>query len=130
MPSKLDHAAEVVGDAVGTVGAATAAAGKRVQQGLSEAAAAIGSSDTADRIERRLVPTRKAIANKVTRAKKTAKKRAASVTRKAGGAKKTAKKRAASVTRKAGGAKKTAKKRAASVTRKAGGAKNRRAHQR
>ena len=96
MPSKLDHAAEIVGEAVGTVGAATAAAGKRVQQRLSEAETAIGSSATADRIEKRLRPTRKALAKKASRAKKTAKKRAASVTRKAGGAKKTAKKRASS----------------------------------
>ena len=92
MPSKLDHAAEIVGDAIGTVGAA----GKRVQQGLSEAGTAIGSSATADRIEKRLRPTRKALAKRARRAKKTAKKRAASVTRKAGGAKKTAKKRASS----------------------------------
>ena len=96
MPSKLDRAAELVGDAVGSVGAATAAAGKRVQQGLSEAGTAIGSSATADRIEKRLRPTRKALAKKTSRVKKTAKKRAASVTRKAGGAKKTAKKRASS----------------------------------
>ena len=108
MPNKLDHAADIVGDAVGTVGAATAAAGKRVQQGLSEAAAAIGSSETADQIERKLAPTRKAIAKKAARAKKTTKKRAASVTRGAGGAKKTTTKRAASVTRGAGGARKTA----------------------
>ena len=64
MPSKLDHAAEIVGDAVGTAGAATAAAGKRVQQGLSEAAAAISSSDTATRIEKRLSPSRKKVAKK------------------------------------------------------------------
>ena len=49
MPNKLDHAAEVVGDAVGAVEAATATAGKRVKQGLSEAAATIGSSRTAER---------------------------------------------------------------------------------
>ena len=76
MPGKLDHAAEMVGDAVGTVGAATTAAGKRVQQGLSEAATAISTSDTATRIEKRLSPTRKKVAKKAARAKKAAKKRA------------------------------------------------------
>ena len=44
MPNKLDHAAEIVGEAVGAVGTASAAAGKRLQEGFSEAAAAIAST--------------------------------------------------------------------------------------
>ena len=70
MASKLNRAAELVGDAVGTVEAATAGA--------------------ADRIEKRTKPIRKTIAAKATSAKKVAKKRAAPVKRKATSAKKRA----------------------------------------
>src|ERR1700733_885098 len=119
MPSKLDHAAEVLGDAVGAVEVATATAGKRVKQGLSEAAATIGSSRTAERVEQRLDPTRKAVAKKVARAKKASKKRVASVKRKAVSTKKTAKAGTARAKRKAVSAKKSAHKKAAPAKRKA-----------
>ena len=45
MPDNLDKAAEVVGDAVGTIETAAAEAGSRVRQGLSEAATTIGTSE-------------------------------------------------------------------------------------
>ena len=88
MPSKLDHTAEIVGDAVGTVSAATAAASKRVRQGLSEAAAAVGSSKAIDRIEKRLAPAKKAATKKVGTAKKVAKKQVTTAAKKASAAKK------------------------------------------
>ena len=53
MPSKLDRAAELVGDAVGTIETATATAGTRAQQGLSEAATAIAGSAAIDRVEKK-----------------------------------------------------------------------------
>jgi hypothetical protein len=111
MPTKLDKAAEVVGEAVGTLETAAAAAGSRVKQGLSEAATAISGSKSADRVEKSTRPLRKSAAKKAKSIKRATKKEAAVVKRKAAGAKKTAKKRAT-------GARKTAAKRA-TVTKKA-----------
>ena len=94
MPAKIDKAAEVVGDAVGTVEAAAAAAGTKVRQGLSEAATTIGSSKTAGRIEKQARPIKKAAVKKAKAIKRTIKKQATVVKRKATGAEKTAKKKA------------------------------------
>src|SRR5580692_4300927 len=60
MPERIDRAAEVVGDAVVTIETAAAAAGSKVRQGLSDAATAIGSSKTADLVEKQARPIRKA----------------------------------------------------------------------
>ncbi len=76
MPGKIDKAAEVVGDAVGTVEAAAAVAGSRVRQGLSEAATAIGSSKAAGRVEKQAHPIKKAAAKKAKSIKKTIKRQA------------------------------------------------------
>jgi hypothetical protein len=94
MPSKVDRAAEFVGDAVGTIETAAATAGSRVEQGLSEAATVIAGSKAADRIETKTRPIRKAAAKRASKIQKAAKKRASTATRKASGAKKSAKKRA------------------------------------
>jgi hypothetical protein len=109
MAKRLTRVAEAVGNTAGSIEATTASAGTKVQNGLSGAADKIGSSRTADRIEKRTRPARKALAKKVAGAKQVAKRRAATATKQAGGAKKAA-------TKKAGGAKKVA-------TKKAGGAK-------
>jgi DNA-binding protein HU-beta len=111
MPSKLDRAAALVGDAVGTIETATGAAGTRVQQGLSKAATAIAESSAVDRMEKKTRPIRRAAAEKAVGIKKTAKRRATTAAKKATGAKKTAKRRATTAAKKATGAKKTAKKR-------------------
>ena len=95
MARKLGHTAEIVGDALGSVSAATTAAGKRVRQGLSEAAAAISSSKTANRIEERLAPAKKVAAKKVDAARKTGKKQVTDATKKAATTKKRAAKKAA-----------------------------------
>jgi hypothetical protein len=105
MPDKLDKAAEVVGDAVGTIETAAVAAGSRVRQGVSEAATVIGASKTADRVEKQARPIRKAAAKKAKSIKKTIKKQAAVAKRRVTVAKKAGKKQIT-------GAKKTAKKRA------------------
>jgi hypothetical protein len=107
MANKLEKAAEIVGDAVGTIETAAAAAGSRVSQGLSEGGAAIAASETGQRLKKRSRPARKAAAKKAIRIKKTATKRAGVAKRKATGAKKTATKRAGVAKRKATGAKKT-----------------------
>jgi len=83
MPENLDKAAEVVGDAVGTIETAAVVAGSKVRQGLSEAAATIGNSKTADLVEKRARPIRKAAAKKAKSIKKTIKKQAAVAKRKA-----------------------------------------------
>ena len=100
MPNRLDKAAEVVGDAVGTLETASTAAGSRLKQGLNEAVTAIESSKSAKRVQKKARPLVKKAARKAKSLKKTAKKRATAVRRKSTGAQKTAKRRAA-------GAKKT-----------------------
>ena len=92
MPDKLDKAAEVVGDAVGTIETAAAAAGSRVRQGVSEAATVIGASKTAGRVEKQARPIRKAAAKKAKSIKKTIKKQAAVAKRRVTVAKKAGKK--------------------------------------
>jgi hypothetical protein len=109
MPDKLNKAAEVLGDAVGTIETAAAAAGSRIRQGLGEGGNAVADSKTGQRLKKRSRPARKAAGKKAKSIKKTAKKRAGVAKRKATGAKKTAKKRAGVAKRKA--TKKTAKKR-------------------
>src|ERR1700684_1455759 len=93
MAHKLDKAAEVVGDAVGTIETAALTAGSRVRQGVSEAATVIGASKTADRVETRARPIRKAAAKKAKSIKKTIKKQAAVAKRRVTVAKKVGKKR-------------------------------------
>ena len=111
MPGRLDKTAGLVGDAVGTIEAATTATGSRVRQGIDEAVTAIETSKSAERVKRQTRPLVKSAARRAKSLKKTAKKRAATAKRKVTGAKKTAKKRAAPAKRKATGTKKTAKKR-------------------
>src|ERR1700722_10295746 len=123
MPGRLDKTAGLVGDAVGTIEAATTATGSRLRQGIDEAVTAIETSKSAERVKRQTRPLVKSAARRAKSLKKTAKKRAATAKRKVTGAKKTAKKRAAPAKRKATGAKKTAKKRAAPAKRKATGTK-------
>jgi peptide/nickel transport system ATP-binding protein len=123
MTNKFDQAAKIVGDTLGTIEAAAAAVGTRVEQGFNEAVAVVSSSNTVERIEKGTAPARKAIAKNLAKAKKSAKKRVASATKKAGKAKKVAKKSAASATTRVSAAKKNAKKRVASATKKAGKAK-------
>lgn len=94
MPNKVDRAAESVGDVVGTIEAALATGGTKVQQGLSQAATAIAGSNAVDRIEKKTRPIRKTATKRAAKIKKTAKKRASTAARKATGAKKTAKRRA------------------------------------
>ena len=94
MASKLNRIAGLVGEAVGSVEAATAGAGSKAQRRFGDAASAIGSSSAADRIDKRTKPIRKAIAKKAASAKKVAKKKAAPAKRKAASAKKVAKKAA------------------------------------
>ena len=100
MPSRLDKAAELVGEAIGTVEAASTVAGARARQGLSEARAVIEASESARRIEKRAGPIARKTAKKVKSIKKTTKRKATNskkkaAKRKAAGAKTTAKKRSA-----------------------------------
>ena len=129
MPSRLDKAAELVGDAIGTVETASKVAGKRTQQGLREAKAVIEASESANRIEKRARPIAKKTAKKVESIKRTAKRKAAisksagkkqvaNVRRSAKERSATAKKRTTAATRKATGAKKAAKKRTTAATRR------------
>jgi hypothetical protein len=134
---KLDSAAQIVGEAVGTIKVAIAVVAARVRQGLREAAAIIGASTTADRIGQRSHPIRKMIRQKAVSAKNrirptwrdaseatdATEKRTAPTVRQGRGAEKTARKRAAPAGRNAGVAKKTAQKRAAPAGRKVSGTK-------
>lgn len=115
MPDRLEKATKLVGNAVGTVETATAAAGSRLKQGLKEAVTAIEATKSAELVKKQTGPLVDKTAKKAKRLKRTSKKQAAA-TRKTGEAKKTAK-------RQATGAKKTAKKRTsrAKKTTKKGG---------
>ena len=93
MPSRLDKAAGMLGDAVGTIETATARAGSILRQGLDEAVTAIEASKSAQRVEKQARPLLEGAARKAKSLKKTAKKQTAVAKRKATGAKKTAKKR-------------------------------------
>ena len=106
--SKLDRVAKKVGHAVGTLEVAAEAAGKRARQGVVEAAAAIGSSDTVDRIQTQAAPTRKSAKKKVTGVKNVAKATTKKATKTASAGTKTTKRKAT-----------TAKKRAVASTKKA-----------
>ena len=94
MPNRLDKAAGLVGDAVGTIATATAVAGSRLRQGLDEAVTAIEASKSAERLERQSRPLREGAARKAKSLKKTAKKQSAAAKRKATTSEKTAKKTA------------------------------------
>ena len=54
--NRLDKAAKLVGDAVGTVETATAAAGSRLKQGLNEAVTAIEASKSAELVKKQAGP--------------------------------------------------------------------------
>ena len=97
MPTnRIDRAAVLVGEAVGTVEGVAAALGAHARQSVRDTASAVVETDRERSIRKTAKKTAK---RRVTGAKKTAKRRVT-------GAKKTAKKRAT-------GAKKTAKKRTA-----------------
>ena len=68
MPRKLDKAAAIVGEAVGTVESATAIAADHVWAGLSEARKAIRGSPTSDRVEKATAPAKKAATKKASAA--------------------------------------------------------------
>jgi hypothetical protein len=121
--NRIDRAAELVGDAAGSLEVAGEKLVRRTRQGLREAASAVSRSDSASALEDRLSPARKKVAKATKKAKKAAKKRTAAASRKAAGAKKAAKKRTTTASRKAAGAKKAAKKRTTTASRKAAGAK-------
>jgi hypothetical protein len=127
MPRKLTRAAKRVEAAIDHLEEATAAAGSRVQHGLSDTAAAIGSSSVVERVEKQARTSRKAIAKEIAKAKKVGKKQVATATKRVGVAKKAtekaAKKQVATVTKKAGVAKKAAKKQVATATKRVGVAK-------
>jgi hypothetical protein len=106
MTNRLNRVAEVIGDAAGTLEAAAVSGGSKARESLDDATAAIAKSDIADRIDKRTGRARKAIAKRIVRAKKVAKKRATTASNKATGAKKVAKKRATTASNKATGAKK------------------------
>ena len=104
---KLDSAAQIVGEAVGTIKVAIAVIAARVRQGLREAAAIVGASTTADRIGRRSHPIWTTIRQKVVSAKN----RIVPTWRDTSEATDATENRTAPTVRKGGGAEKTARKR-------------------
>jgi hypothetical protein len=135
--SKLDRVAKKVGHAVGTLEVAAEAAGKRARQGVVEAAAVIGTSNTGDRSQKRAAPVKKTAKKKLTGVKKvskattkkaaekvapgikTTKRRATTAKKKAGATTKKATKAARKTTQTAASAKKVAKKKATAATKTA-----------
>ena len=85
MPRKLT---EIVEAAIDSLEGATAAAGSKVHQGLSDTASAIAGSSLIERVEKQAKTGRKRIAKKVGKAKKVAKKQVAKTTKKAPATKK------------------------------------------
>ena len=128
MPDRLERATKLVGDAVGTVETATAAAGSRLKQGLKKAVTAIEATKNAELVKKQTGPLVDKATGKAKSQKRTSKKQAAA-TRKAGQAKKTAKKKTTGAKKAAkkrtSGAKKTAKKGATAAKRKTTGAEKR-----
>ena len=115
MARKLTQVAKRVEAAIDSLEEATAAAGSKVQHGLSDTAAAIGSSSVVERVEKQARTSREAIAKEIAKAKKVGKNQVATATKKVGVAKKAtekvAKKQVATATKRAGVAKKAVKKR-------------------
>ena len=123
MPRKLTRVAKRVETAINSIEEATASAGSKVQHGLSDTAAAIGSSSVVERVEKQARTSRKAVAKEIAKAKKVGKKQFATATKRVGVAKKAARKQVATVTKRAGLVEKAAKKQVATATKRAGVAK-------
>ena len=94
MARKLTQVAKRVEAAIDSLEEATAAAGSKVQHGLSDTAAAIGSSSVVERVEKQARTSRKAIAKEIAKAKKVGKKQVATATKRVGVAKKATEKAA------------------------------------
>ena len=118
MTKKLDDMAELIGNTVGTIEAASIVAGASLHEGMSEAVGIAGSSTVAKQLEKRTRPTRKSLTKKAEKSKKTAKKNTAKAAKKIGAAKKKATKKTAKARKKIGASKKKVAKKTAKATKK------------